>query len=317
MHSIADSTGGRYFIEGNIHDMYLRSKDKIFLTILMVLFSIGIIVGWLVIHQVVLLLSQTVVFFLLVTILMESHRRTQNDLKQLQEKSQESYQQVESLFYLFSTLKFRHPLPKMRGWAISPDFANVVISLIREHKPKMILEVGSGVSTLVTAYCLEEIGQGNVVSLDNDERFAKVSSANIVKHQLQAYATVIYAPLKEVAIQSKTWLWYETKELSNLEPIDMLIVDGPPHATQKLARYPALPILLPLLSDNAVVLLDDAFRSDEREIIRLWLKEFPNFSLREIDTEKGTVVLQHQTTESRSEHSYQDSYEGATNKMHL
>lgn len=269
--------------------MYLRRKDQIFLVVSLVLFSVGMIVGWLVIRQTILLVSQVVMCFLLVAILIESHRRTQSDLKYLQESY---YHQFESLFYLFSTLKFRHPLPGMRGWAISPDFANVVISLIREHKPKLLLEVGSGVSTLVTAYCLEEIGQGNVVSLDHDEQFAGISAANILKHQLQATATVIYAPLKEVAIDGKAWLWYDTKKLRNLGPIDMLIVDGPPGTTQKLARFPALPVLLPLLSENVVILLDDAFRSDEREIIKLWLKEFPNFTMREYDTEKGTVVLQ-------------------------
>src|SRR5205823_13858007 len=136
--------------------------------------------------------------------------------------------------------------PPMRGWAISPDFASIIMSCVREHKPKLVLEVGSGVSTLVTAYCLQEIGEGAVVSLDHDKQFAAISAANVAKHQLQDIATVIYAPLKEVVIQDKSWLWYDTEYLRNLGPIDILIIDGPLGGTQRLARYPALPILFHL-----------------------------------------------------------------------
>jgi predicted O-methyltransferase YrrM len=272
--------------------VYLRNRDKILIVALILLFIIGSIIGWLVIGQAVLLLSLTVVLGLLLTVHIESYRRIQDELQQ----SYASYRQIDSLFNLFSTLKFRHPLPPMRGeWAIAPDFANIVISLIWERKPRLVLELGSGVSTLVTAYCLQEIGAGTLVSLDHDERFAAISAANVVQHGLQDIATVIYAPLKEVVIGDKTWLWYDVDQLPNLESIDVLIIDGPPGITQKLARYPALPTLLHLLSDDAVVLLDDACRSDEREIVKLWLKELVGFSLEEIDVEKGAAILRRQT----------------------
>jgi len=76
----------------------------------------------------------------------------------------------------------------------------------------------------------------------------------------------------------------------------MLIIDDPPSRMQKLARYPAIPILFHLLSEDVVVLLDDACRTDEREIIKLWLKELGAFSLEEIDTEKDAAILQRQKT---------------------
>jgi hypothetical protein len=75
----------------------------------------------------------------------------------------------------------------------------------------------------------------------------------------------------------------------------MLIIDGPPGNIQHLARYPALPLLFHLLSDDVVVLLDDAFRADEREIVKRWLKEFGGFSLEEIDAEKGAAILRRQS----------------------
>jgi len=277
----------KFACERRVCSMFLRNKDKILIAALTLLFFTGSTIGWLVMHQEVLLLSLTMVLGLLLTVQIENYRRIRYRLQQ-------SYQQIESLIYLFSTLKFRHPLPPMRGWAISPEFANILISLIRERKPRLVLEMGSGVSTLVTAYCLQEIGAGAVVSLDHDELFAAISAADIVKHQLQGTATIIYAPIKEVAIGDKKWLWYDMKRLQNLEPIDMLIIDGPPGSIQRLARYPALPILFHLLSDDAIVILDDAFRKDEREIVKLWLKELGGFSLEEIETEKGAAILRRQ-----------------------
>jgi predicted O-methyltransferase YrrM len=275
--------------------MYLKKKDKIIVIILCLPFFGGLIIGWLLIHQAILLLSLAAEGALLIIVGIGDYRGIQYVLQQ----SESNFRQTESLFYLFSTLRFRYPLPVLGGeWAILPDFANIIVALIREYRPRLVLEVGSGVSTLITAYSLQEIGEGSVVSLDHDERFAAITVANLKKHGLQDIATVTYTPLKEVAIGGKSWLWYDTEQLHNLGPIDMFIIDGPPGIIQRWARYPALPILFPLLSEDVVVLLDDAFRADEREIVRRWLKEFDGFSLEEIDAEKGAAILRRQHLKS-------------------
>ncbi len=276
--------------------MYLRKKYQLIIVIISLLILVISIIGWQVIHQAILLVILSIIVVLLLIILIENRSGIQFE----RQEAQKNYKQVESLFYLYSTLRIQHPFPPMRGWAISPDFANIIISCVRERRPKLILEASSGVSTLISAYCLQEIGEGTVVSLEHDKCFTAISAANVAKHRLQDIATIIYAPLKEVVIQGKTWLWYDTEYLRNLGPIDMLIIDGPPGGMQRLARYPALPILLHLLSEDAIVLLDDAFRTDERKIVELWLKEFSDFSLEEIDAEKGAVVLRRQPVISSS-----------------
>lgn len=274
--------------------MGLKKKDILIVTILSLLFLLGSILGWLVIRQAAFFFALTVLVGLLMITQVENYRRIQSVLQQ----SENDYRQIESLFYLYSTLRFQHPLPPMRGWVISPDFANILISLIRERKPRLVVEAGSGVSTLIAAYSLREIGEGTVVSLDHDGQFAAMSAANMKKHGLQDIATVIHAPLKEVAIDDKRWWWYGMEGLRNVGPVDMLIIDGPPGITQRLARYPALPMLSHLLSDDAVVLLDDASRVDEREIVKLWLEEFAEFALEEIDAEKGVAILRRHRSKS-------------------
>jgi len=40
-----------------------------------------------------------------------------------------------------------------------------------------------------------------------------------------------------------------------------------------------------------VVLLDDAGRDDEKTIVDMWTRQFPEFTSEFIDLEKGAVVL--------------------------
>jgi len=201
------------------------------------------------------------------------------------------YDQVDSLFSLFSTLKIRHPLPIMRGWPISPDFANTLISVMLTKRPKNILSLGSGTSDLIIAYCIEKTGSGRLVSLDHDDKFARETQANLEKHQLSKYGQVFYAPLKKHHINNEDWLWYDIDGLIIEDEIDLLIIDGPPAKTQALARYPALPLLNKKLSNNVTIILDDANRTDEKEIIDRWIEEYPELIANKINHETGTCII--------------------------
>lgn len=223
----------------------------------------------------------------------DAHRLHDETLRQY-------YRQIEDLFSLFSLIKLNHPLPPFRtpnlGWAISPGFANILVSLISSRKPKLIVETGSGVSTLIAGYCMKEIGEGGLLSLEHLEEVSITSRNNLEKHLLSDFADVIFAPLKEVMIKDKKWVWYDSRFLSAIKSadmcaIDMLIVDGPPAHVQPLARYPALPLMFEYLADDAVVILDDSDRDDERKIIEMWLDEYKCFRVERIDIEKGATLL--------------------------
>jgi len=230
---------------------------------------------------VVLLLSQADIF-----------RRVQHSIKrELQEFWRPEYRQLESLFSLFSVMNLHDPLPPMRAWAVSPDFANVIVSLIREVRPRTIVEAGTGVSTLIAGYCLRAQGEGQCLSLEHDETYASISSRNVEKHGLERHVNVAHARLVEVEVRGQRWLWYSPAVLEGITSVDMVIVDGPPGYVQDLARYPALPLLFDRLTDKAVVVIDDCNRQEEKAIVERWLKEYPFFSLETLDTERGAVVL--------------------------
>ena len=207
-------------------------------------------------------------------------------------QNRQDYRQIEALFSIFSLLKLNHPLPSMREWAISPDLGALIISLVQEYKPKLVVEASSGISTLIVAYCLQQIGEGSVVSLEHEAQFADLSREQVARHSLQNIAKVIHAPLVPVTIANQTWQWYDVApHQAILQPIDLLIIDGPPGDLQRQSRYPALPMLFDALSKDAIVVLDDGNRADEQAIVTRWQQDFPGIQVQRIANEKGAFVL--------------------------
>jgi predicted O-methyltransferase YrrM len=187
----------------------------------------------------------------------------------------------------------RAALPAMRGWAISPDFALRLAGLIGELRPKTILELGSGASTIVSAYCLERLGSGTVISLDQEQSCAESTIAALRLHNLSPFARVIHAELRSVGAEGSC-TWYDSASVDEVRDIDLLIVDGPAVETAE-GRYPALPLLYHRLSPNAVILIDDADRELERAVVAQWLEEFPELACERFPDEKGAVVLKRRT----------------------
>lgn len=216
---------------------------------------------------------------------------TNRQMRHARDLARESYRQVEALVGLYSTLRFALPLPPMRGFAISPDAAREIVRLIHGSRPSTVLELGSGISTLIIAYALRECGSGRVISLEHDAKWHEVTSDYIAQHDLRDYAEVRYAPLEETEITGRTWKWYGPSTLHGIDSVDMLFVDGPPADTQPLARYPALPLVGHLLSHKALIILDDTLREDERHIVRTWDEESGPFRIEELPAEKGLTVM--------------------------
>lgn len=210
----------------------------------------------------------------------------------LERSLEQTYQQTEALVNLLTQISPRAALPPMRAWAISPDFAVILHNHLQRQQPQTILELGSGISTLITAYTLEKQGQGHLYSVDHAAEFLHMTHANLQQHELAKYVTCLHAPLKTVTLQGHDWEWYDTTVLPNIA-IDLLVVDGPPQQNnpQREARYPALPLLLDRLNSGGYVLLDDAARTDERRIVTRWLAETTLELVARLPTEKGTVLL--------------------------
>lgn len=196
-----------------------------------------------------------------------------------------------------SDLNQPYPLPFGGSWVLTPDAAAILAREIAIRRPNTIVELGSGVSTLMMGRILQQMGTGHLISLDHDPDWAAETRRHIVASGLQDYVEVIDAPLTRQHFDGKDFDWYRfPDQLRQLEQIDMLTVDGPPQTTDSavLSRYPALPAFAAQLSRQAVIYIDDAKRTTEKEMVRQWLKQYPGWKSRMVDTIPGTCFLERQ-----------------------
>lgn len=201
------------------------------------------------------------------------------------------FRQLEALQGLYAELDLKISLPPTRGWAASPDFLLELVRHARNARPQRVVECSSGISTLVLARCMQLNGAGKVLSLEHDPHYAQQTRAQLKQQGLQNWAEVLDAPLTPQALHGESWPWYDISSLPADIAIDMLVIDGPPQATRKLARYPAAPLLVPKLAAQAHIFLDDAARNDEMAILQRWQDEFPALQQSTRACEKGCAVL--------------------------
>lgn len=201
-------------------------------------------------------------------------------------------QTLQNVELLHHELKLGKPLPPLRGWAASPDVLLLMMRHVRSAGPDVIVECGSGASTVVLAQAARLNGRGHVYAIDHDGVFAEESRKMLARYGLSDWATVTHAPLRQVAIDGRSWEWYDPDRLPKTPPIDVLFVDGPPADTPKsLARYPAGPMLFSRLAPRGVVFADDTDRTGETEVLRRWAAEFPGLSQHAHHCEKGCHEL--------------------------
>lgn len=201
------------------------------------------------------------------------------------------YVQIESLLNIEKTLKLNKSLPSMSGWAATSDLALLIINTIEKEKYKTIIDLGSGVSSLVAGYAVEKLGEGRVISVDHEKEYYNKTRHTIREHELEDQIDLRHAPLCQQKVSEDDYEWYDMEKLKDVENIDLLIVDGPPGSTQKHARYPAVPLLYDKLAKNATIILDDYYRQEEKEITGMWLEQYPDLAFEEVRSDKGIAIF--------------------------
>ena len=201
--------------------------------------------------------------------------------------------QIESLMAIYNFLPDIKFLPTSRGWAGSPDFLLKVLEIIFKKKPNIIVELGSGLSTIIIGSALKKLNNGCLFSLDHEEVFLNNTRENVSFNDIEGFVNLNFTPLVQY---DNGYKWYDINKVNIQSKIDILIVDGPPRFIQYNARYPALPLLFDKLSDDCIIILDDANRTDEKTIINMWSNYLNNRSIKFIKEDfeyfdKGLVIL--------------------------
>jgi predicted O-methyltransferase YrrM len=192
---------------------------------------------------------------------------------------------------VFRVLEGGAPLPLPGGWAASTDLLGELMRAIAARRPQCVVELGSGVSTLVIAAALRSNGAGRLISIDADEGYAAQTRDQLLRQGLGAWVELRFAALSEMKCEGMARPWYDTRVLADLGGVDLLLIDGPPTALRADIRYPSLPFFWGRLAPGAIVLLDDAARPAERAMAAAWKRQFPDASYEYLHLEKGALRI--------------------------
>ncbi len=216
--------------------------------------------------------------------LLSPERDVRRIAKELEKSSRENYRQGEFYQQLLNLLNLKAPIPSTRNWAASPDLLLTLLQQARVTEPSVILDLGSGMSTLVLA---KSAPNARIISIDNSDEYAGKTKKLLQLHEVNNVDLRV-APLTP---HSSGVDWYEVSQLEDVANIDLLFIDGPPGSKNPQARHPALKECLSKLSPNAIIVIDDAGRDGERDLAEQFAAALPSHRLEFLHHEKGTAVL--------------------------
>ncbi|MBO9711476.1 class I SAM-dependent methyltransferase [Sphingomonas sp.] len=176
-------------------------------------------------------------------------------------------------------------LPHLGSWKADTGFLHLLVDHIEAARPRAVVELGAGASSLVVARALQRNGGGRLVSCDQHAGFVEATRQWLRENGVDADLRA--TPFKRSPMG---WpgVWYDHGPLPG--EIDLLLVDGPPWAIHPYVRG-AAESLFDRLPIGGRVMLDDAARPGERVVARRWRKRWPNFDFQLIQAgTKGTLV---------------------------
>jgi hypothetical protein len=200
--------------------------------------------------------------------------------------------QIESLTALHSLVQPETEVPPPPKWAAAPDLVLAIVQAMRQLRPSLVIECGSGWSTLWLALAARRFDlTGRVIALEHAAKYARITEDLLAAHGMTAFADVRLAPLEPLELDGRPWRWYARAAWEDLAGCGLLLVDGPPGKSGPRARFQAVPALASRLEHRAVVALDDARRTGEREVLDAWRSMGLGLELHDVKLAKGAVVL--------------------------
>ena len=166
--------------------------------------------------------------------------------------------------------------------------------LVLWRQPKHIFEFGSGLSTLFLARLQERLGTTGpfpIMSIDHSQRYLGETRRALGG---SPGVHLVHAPLAVTECAGRVFTTYHpayTREIPHDVRFDLVIIDGPP--AYRYGREAPLYHLAPYLTQDALIVLDDANREPEQEALANWERTWPDgFAVMHFpELKKGLAVL--------------------------
>jgi hypothetical protein len=172
------------------------------------------------------------------------------------------------------------------SWPVSADFALCVMQRVVLEHYDLVIEFGSGMSTVVVAKTLalraerEPLAKTHFVSFDHLDSYYQQTLGYLKQSGVESLVQLVLAPLEDwLATDGQAYPYYScqkvlaqlAKQRAGVKKRILVIVDGPPAATGPHARYPAGPIVMQHFPNSQIdFLMDDYIRQDEKEVAKQW-----------------------------------------------
>lgn len=166
---------------------------------------------------------------------------------------------------------FLQELPLNIGrWAGSYSFFYVLNRILKDYKPKSILEFGLGESTkFIMAYLNNELSTTNHTVIEQDENWADIFAKNNI---LSENTNIVVCPLQKGFVYG-----FETNFYLKLNSMfdyffDLYIIDGP-FGSKRFSRYDIVYLANKFPSNHEfIILFDDFNRVGEKDTVSDLLK---------------------------------------------
>jgi predicted O-methyltransferase YrrM len=177
-------------------------------------------------------------------------------------------------------------------YSAAVPFLIEALARVRGRPQDSVLECGSGISTILMGLALPRSAASEIWALENDVRWLKRVAA-VTKSYPLSNVRLIHTPLQSYG----DYLWYAPPR-QRMPRFHLVICDGPTQATPG-GRYGLLPVMTPHLTDDAVVLFDDADTAIGRAVLARWQDE----GLARVELREGSDgVFAIVTVQKRLEH---------------
>lgn len=217
--------------------------------------------------------------------------------------------QVESFLNIIRYIDSGFYPIKLHKWPLSPDITQFLIEKIELNDYDLVIEFGSGTSTLVIAKALKihkkKYPSKNIiqVAFEHNKQYYNQTKKILKIENLLDNIQLYHLQLINIEINNQKFKYYDcSKEMEKLSQNKnikniLVLVDGPPGNTCNQARYPAMYYLTKYFrSHNIDIVLDDYKRAEEKKVVDMWeelLKQKKiTYSNVEIETEKGLLFCQ-------------------------
>lgn len=172
----------------------------------------------------------------------------------------------------FEILKPYFPKGYLMETSYSLSFQAIqhILNDIIIHKPKSILEFGSGLSTIIIGHFIKENRLDiRFISIDDNQEWQDILKLQGVNAELLCFPLVENHRYSYLGKGN----WFNIPEFHQIngEKFQLVIVDAPKGDASPLSRFGFIPFIKDRLLSNPIVYLDDTNRIDETMISQFFL----------------------------------------------